>query len=63
MSGRRILQRVFIVMAAATGVVPAMAMRIVITNDDGFESRNLQALFTALKAAGHDVILSGMALR
>jgi len=35
-----------------------MAMRIVLTNDDGFESSNLQALFTALRAAGHDVILS-----
>lgn len=35
-----------------------MAMRIVLTNDDGFESRNIQALFTALKAAGHDVILT-----
>jgi 5'-nucleotidase len=35
-----------------------MAMRIVITNDDGFESRNLQALYAALKANGHDVILS-----
>lgn len=32
-------------------------MRIVVTNDDGFESVNLQALFTALKQAGHDVIL------
>ena len=35
-----------------------LGMRIVLTNDDGFETRNLQALFTALKAAGHDVILS-----
>ena len=33
-------------------------MRIVVTNDDGFESANLQALFTALRVAGHDVILS-----
>ncbi|MBI5691368.1 MAG: 5'/3'-nucleotidase SurE [Verrucomicrobia bacterium] len=38
--------------------VPARALRIVVTNDDGFESRHLQALFSALKAAGHDVILS-----
>lgn len=33
-------------------------MRIVLTNDDGFESVNIQALFAALKAAGHDVIMS-----
>src|SRR5437588_10779089 len=39
-------------------VAPApAAMRIILTNDDGFESANIQALFTALKAAGHDVIL------
>jgi 5'/3'-nucleotidase SurE len=43
---------------AIVGISPAWALRIVVTNDDGFESRNLQALFTALKAAGHEVILS-----
>jgi len=37
---------------------PAHAMRIVLTNDDGFEAANIQALFVALKAAGHDVVLS-----
>lgn len=35
-----------------------MAMRIVLTNDDGFEHGNIQVLFSALKAAGHDVIMS-----
>lgn len=33
-------------------------LRIVLTNDDGFETENTQALFTALVGAGHDVILS-----
>lgn len=38
--------------------VPASALNIVLTNDDGFESNNIQALFNALKAVGHDVIMS-----
>ncbi len=33
-------------------------MHIVLTNDDGFEHGNIQVLFSALKAAGYDVILS-----
>jgi len=45
-------------LALGIGITPAPAMRVVITNDDGFESGNLQTLFSALKAAGHDVILS-----
>lgn len=45
-------------MMVSAAALPAVAMRIVITNDDGFESRNIQALFFALRAAGHDVILS-----
>ena len=44
--------------AAIACALPASAMRILVTNDDGFESANLQALFVALKAAGHDVIMS-----
>lgn len=42
--------------AAATG--DTTPLRIVLTNDDGFETENIQALFTALVAAGHDVIMS-----
>ena len=34
------------------------ALNIVLTNDDGFETANIQALYSALLAAGHDVILS-----
>lgn len=34
------------------------ALNIVLTNDDGFETANIQVLYSALLAAGHDVILS-----
>ncbi len=34
------------------------SLNIVLTNDDGFETENIQALYTALVAAGHNVILS-----
>ncbi|NCA69824.1 MAG: acid phosphatase [Sphingobacteriia bacterium] len=37
---------------------PTLALNIVLTNDDGFETHNIQALHRALVAAGHDVILS-----
>jgi 5'-nucleotidase len=33
-------------------------LKIVLTNDDGFETANIQALYDALVAAGHDVIMS-----
>ncbi len=39
-------------------VTPAAALNIVLTNDDGFETANIQALYRALRQAGHDVILS-----
>jgi len=50
----------FVVVALLLGACasPATAMHIVLTNDDGFESGNTQALFNGLKAAGHEVILS-----
>lgn len=37
---------------------PVSALNVVLTNDDGFETENIQALYRALVAAGHDVILS-----
>lgn len=37
--------------------VPASSLDIVLTNDDGFETENIQALYRALVEAGHDVIL------
>lgn len=36
---------------------PAFALNILLVNDDGFETANIQALHRALVAAGHDVIL------
>ena len=38
--------------------IQATALNVVLTNDDGFETENIQALYRALRAAGHDVILS-----
>lgn len=35
------------------------ALNIVLSNDDGFEAANIRALYQRLKAAGHDVVLSG----
>ena len=43
--------------AIAIASSPAQAENILITNDDGLTS-NLKALYTALKAQGHDVIVS-----
>ncbi len=56
--GGRLLLRILCAAALTMVAQPAFALRILVTNDDGFESRNLQALFTALKAAGHDVLMS-----
>ena len=57
-SGVRQLRQVLGGVALAALVLPASAMRILVTNDDGFESPNIQALFSALKAAGHEVLMS-----
>lgn len=38
--------------------LPASALDIVLTNDDGFETENIQALFRALTDAGHNVIMA-----
>lgn len=54
----RLARGLVLALAMALAASPAFALRIVLTNDDGFETRNIQALFHALKAAGHDVILS-----
>ena len=37
------------------------ALNIMVTNDDGYESPNLRALYHALKADGHDVFISAPA--
>lgn len=38
--------------------LPAAALDIVLTNDDGFETENIQALYRALSDAGHNVIMA-----
>ncbi len=49
-------------LAAAVATVavsqPVSALNIILTNDDGWDTDNIQALFGALENAGHDVILS-----
>ena len=52
------LARCACALLAGSAAVSAFSMRIVVTNDDDFEAKNLQALFAALKSAGHEVILS-----
>ncbi|WP_432721779.1 5'/3'-nucleotidase SurE [Jeongeupia wiesaeckerbachi] len=38
--------------------MPALALNILVSNDDGFAAANVRALYTKLKAAGHDVIVA-----
>lgn len=45
-------------LGAMTVAAPAQALNILVSNDDGFETANVRALYQRLKAAGHDVILS-----
>lgn len=49
------------VVFATTLSSPSWALNIVLSNDDGFESANIHALYVKLKAAGYDVVLSGPA--
>ena len=37
---------------------PLWGLNIVLTNDDGFETANIQFLYRALREAGHDVVMS-----
>ena len=50
----RILAALLLCLHAAA----AAALDIVLTNDDGFETANIRALYQRLKAAGHDVVIS-----
>jgi 5'-nucleotidase len=43
---------------ALFGMVPAHALHIVLTNDDGFEASTTHALYQALKARGDSVIIA-----
>jgi 5'-nucleotidase len=48
-----------IALMAAFAAQSSQALDIVLTNDDGWTTANIQVMFAKLKAAGHDVILSG----
>lgn len=37
---------------------PALALNILLSNDDGYDHPNIRALYTALKAEGHHVIIA-----
>src|SRR5262245_8715334 len=52
-----IIVRLLLVLALLASSTRASALDIVLTNDDGLTS-NLAALYHALRAAGHDVIVS-----
>ncbi|WP_430460549.1 5'/3'-nucleotidase SurE [Thalassolituus sp. LLYu03] len=47
-----------LMLASALLAQPASALNIVLTNDDSWSTDNINVLFTKLKAAGHDVIMS-----
>lgn len=47
-----------LMMAGTLLAQPASALNIVLTNDDSWSTDNIQVLFSKLKAAGHDVIMS-----
>src|SRR6218665_648808 len=49
--------RFFLTLALTALMSPASALNIVLSNDDGLSS-NVVALYSALKAKGHDVIVS-----
>ncbi|MFA9439169.1 5'/3'-nucleotidase SurE [Uliginosibacterium sp. sgz301328] len=51
------LKHLALAMSACALATPAFALNIVLTNDDGLTS-NVKALYEALKAQGHDVIVS-----
>ena len=50
--------RLFCLSVLFVWAAPALSLNIVLTNDDGFETDNVQALYRTLRKAGHDVILS-----
>ncbi|MET0343933.1 MAG: 5'/3'-nucleotidase SurE [Polyangiales bacterium] len=50
------------VLTLGTQAAPARALDILLTNDDGFESSMLQALYRRLKENGHRVLVSAPAM-
>lgn len=55
---RKLIKKILSAGLILTVAGPVAALNIVLTNDDGFETPNIQILYSALVAAGHDVILS-----
>ncbi|WP_211830157.1 5'/3'-nucleotidase SurE [Kistimonas asteriae] len=55
------IYRLASLLVAGSLSVSASALNIMVTNDDGYESPNLRALYHALKADGHDVFISAPA--
>lgn len=52
------LSRPLFALGVAALASPSFALNILLTNDDGLAAANIRALYTKLKAAGHDVIVS-----
>ncbi|XZG71119.1 5'/3'-nucleotidase SurE [Chitinibacteraceae bacterium HSL-7] len=52
------MKRLALALLAAGLATPSFALNILVSNDDGFASANVRALYTTLKNAGHDVIVS-----
>jgi len=51
-----------VVAVAASASIPASALNVVISNDDGCEATTVHALYQKLAAAGHQVIISASML-
>lgn len=47
---------------SSSAPAPAHALNILLTNDDGFESASLHAVYRGLEALGHSVVISAPAL-
>ncbi|WP_066014652.1 5'/3'-nucleotidase SurE [Endozoicomonas atrinae] len=58
---KKLISRTTSFLIAGSLSVSASALNILITNDDGYQSANLQALYNAMKTEGHDVIVSAPA--
>ncbi len=51
------MMRLLVVMLVGLMSVSSHADRILLTNDDGYEAPGVTAMYEALKAAGHDVVM------
>ncbi|WP_020582623.1 5'/3'-nucleotidase SurE [Endozoicomonas elysicola] len=58
---KKLVYRAASLLIAGSLSVSASALNVLITNDDGYQSANLRALYDALKTSGHDVMISAPA--